>query len=103
VLRALATPAAAALLLGLAPAAAAATLMLGVVASSRAKDARSAQQFSVLVVLPLVAIFLGRLGEGVTAPAILPPAATAWLPTAVLALAGVRVFDRERILTRWTQ
>jgi hypothetical protein len=103
VLRALATPATAALLLGLAPAAAAATLMLGVVASSRAKDARSAQQFSVLVVLPLVAIFLGRLGEGVTAPAILAIAAAAWLLTAALALAGVRVFDRERILTRWTQ
>ena len=53
--------------------------------------------------LPLVAIFLGQLGEGVTATAILAMAATAWILTAVLAFAGVRVFDRERILTRWTQ
>ena len=46
VLAALVTPRAIAILGGLAPAAAAAALMLGVVASSRAKDARTAQQFS---------------------------------------------------------
>lgn len=103
VLAALLTPTAAALLLGLAPGAAAATLMLGVVASSRAKDARSAQQFSVLVVLPLVALFVGRIGDGVRPAALLTVAAAAWALTVLLAIVGVRVFDRERILTRWMQ
>jgi ABC-2 type transport system permease protein len=103
VLAALLTPGAAALVLGLAPGAAAATLMLGVIASSRARDARSAQQFSVLVVLPLVALFVGRIGDGVSAPALLTVAAAAWALTVLLAIVGVRVFDRERILTRWTQ
>ena len=64
VLPALATPRALAVVAGLAPAAAAAALMLGVVASSRAKDARTAQQFSLLIVLPLVALFVSRLGDG---------------------------------------
>lgn len=103
VLAALMTPGAAALLLGLAPAAAAATLMLGVVVSSRARDARTAQQFSVLVVLPLVALFVGRIGAGISTPAVLAVAAVAWVATVALAVAGVRVFDRERILTRWIQ
>ena len=103
VLAALLTPTAAALLLGLAPGAAAATSMLGVVASSRAKDARTAQQFSVVVVLPLVALFVGRIGDGVSPAALLTVAAAAWTLTVLLAIVGVRVFDRERILTRWMQ
>jgi ABC-2 type transport system permease protein len=103
VVAALATTEAAVLVLGLAPGAAAAALMLGVVVSSRAKDARAAQQFAVLVVLPLVGLFVGQLGEGVATPTLLSCAAAAWAMAAVLALAGVHVFDRERILTRWTQ
>lgn len=103
VLAALVTPTSVALLLGLAPGAAAATLMLGVVASSRAKDARTAQQFSVVVVLPLVALFVGRIGKGVSPEVMLAMAAAGWALAALLAVVGVRVFDRERILTRWTQ
>jgi ABC-2 type transport system permease protein len=103
VLAALLTPTAAALLLGLAPGAAAATLLLGVVVSSRARDARAAQQFSVVVVLPLVALFVGRIGDGVSPTVMLTVAAAAWAFTALLAFVGVRVFDRERILTRWMQ
>jgi len=91
------------LVLGLAPAAAAAALMLGVVVSSRARDARTAQQFSVLVVLPLVALFVGQLGAGVGTAALLAATAVGWLVAAALALVGVRAFDRERILTRWTE
>ena len=77
--------------------------MLGVVVSSRAKDARAAQQFAWSVVLPLVGLFVGQLADGVATPTLLACAAAAWLLAAVLALVGVRVFDRERILTRWTQ
>ncbi|MGD9901907.1 MAG: ABC transporter permease subunit [Vicinamibacterales bacterium] len=90
------------LLGGLAPAATAAALLLGVVVSSRVRDARTAQQFSVVVVLPLVALFVGQLGAGVGTAALLGASAVGWLVAAALALAGVRVFDRERILTRWT-
>ncbi len=100
---ALVTTNAAALVAGLAPAAAAAALMLGVVVSSRARDARAAQQFSVLIVLPLVALFVGRLGDGVSTATLLTAAAAGWAIAAVLAWVGVRVFDRERILTRWTE
>jgi ABC-2 type transport system permease protein len=103
VLAALLTPTAAALLLGMAPGAAATTLMLGVVTSSRAKDARTAQQFSVLVVLPLVGLFVSRIGDGVSPAAMLTVAVVAWAFTVLLAIVGVRVFDRERILTRWMQ
>jgi ABC-2 type transport system permease protein len=105
VLRALATPRALAIVAGLAPAAAAAALMLGVVASSRAKDARAAQQFSLLIVLPLVALFVSRLGDGdgVDMATLLAWTVAGWILAAVFAIVGVRVFDRERILTRWTR
>jgi ABC-2 type transport system permease protein len=93
-----------ALLAGLAPAAAAATLLLGVVVSSRAKDARSAQQFAVLIVLPLLGLFVAGLESGgVGAAALLWWSAGLWAAAAAFAWLGVRVFDRERILTRWTQ
>lgn len=103
VIGALASWNAVALVLGLAPAAAAAALMLGIVVSSRARDARTAQQFSVLIVLPLVALFVGQLGAGVGTGALLAATAAGWLTAAALAVGGVRVFDRERILTRWTE
>ncbi len=102
---ALATPRALVVVAGLGPAAAAAAVMLGVVVSSRARDARTAQQFSVLIVLPLVALFVSQIGDadGVGVRALLAWAAAGWLLAAVFAAVGVRVFDRERILTRWTR
>ncbi len=100
VLSALATTETVALIAGLAPAAAAATLMLGVVVSSRAKDARSAQQVSVVIVLPLIGLFVGQLGSEVPARTLLAVAALGWAIAAVFAVVGVRIFDRERILTR---
>lgn len=103
VVNALASTESAALVLGLAPAVAAAAVMLGVVVSSRAKDARAAQQFSLVIVVPLIGLFVGQIAEGVTTPTLLACAAAAWIAAVGFALAGVRVFDRERILTRWTQ
>jgi ABC-2 type transport system permease protein len=103
VVTALVSTESAALVLGLAPAVAAAAVMLGVVASSRAKDARAAQQFSLVIVVPLIGLFVGQIAEGVTSPTLLACAAAAWTAAVGFALAGVRVFDRERILTRWTQ
>jgi ABC-2 type transport system permease protein len=85
------------------PASALASLQVALLVSSRANDARTAQQFGVLIILPmtglLVAQFagavwlsagrLGLIGLGLLA---------LW---AVLALVSVLVFDRETILTRW--
>ena len=85
------------------PAAALVGLQAAIVISSRVNDARTAQQFGVLIVLPLTAVlvaqFTGRL----------------WLTAAMLALIGlglvgvwvlltllsVVLFERETILTRW--
>jgi ABC-2 type transport system permease protein len=99
---AIVTAQSAALLLGLAPAAAAAAVTLGVVVSSRASDARTAQQFAVLIVLPVVALFVSQLGDarGVSAGTLLACTAAGWLLTGLLLAAGVWIFDRERILTR---
>jgi len=93
-----------ALVAGVAPAASLVALALGAIVSTRAKDARAAQQAGVVVVLPLVAVFLAQLNGQV--------ALDTWdltLTTVVLlgisaglAVVAVRVFDRERILTRWT-
>ena len=92
VVTALATPRALAVVAGLGPAAAAAAVMLGVVVSSRARDARTAQQFSVLIVLPLVALFVSQIGDadGVGAT-LLAWAAAGWMLAAAFAVVGVRV------------
>ncbi|HMF97074.1 MAG TPA: ABC transporter permease subunit [Vicinamibacterales bacterium] len=86
-----------------APAAALVALQAAILISSRVNDPRTAQQFGVLIIVPLVALmvvqFLGSL----------------WLSAAALALIGggllgvwgllsafsVALFDRETILTRW--
>lgn len=98
------TPRPLALVGALAPAVAAVALVLGVMASSRTRDARTAQQFGGLVVLPIMALFVGQLGGHLLLSTgwILTAAALLWLLSVLLAAVGVRVFDREHILTRWT-
>ncbi len=93
-----------ALVVVLAPAVAAVALVLGVIASSRTRDARTAQQFSGVVVLPVMALFVGQLGGHLLLSTghILAAAALLWLLAVLLAAVGVRVFDREHILTRWS-
>ncbi|MBM2824682.1 MAG: type transporter [Dehalococcoidales bacterium] len=79
------------------------SFMLGVVASSRAKDARSAQTISLLIILPVLAVI------------VLQVIGLIWFtPLLILALAlglvvgdfvvlriAVRLFQRESILVRW--
>lgn len=88
----------------LAPLSALAALELAVLASSRATDARSAQQISALIVLPLSALLVAQLlGNLVlTYQAMLVMAAGLVLLDAALLWMAVRLFDRESILTRWT-
>lgn len=93
-----------ALIAGVAPAAALVALTLGAIVSTRARDARSAQQAGVIVVLPLVAVLVAQLNGQVTLGAGHLLAATVALlaVAAALGYVAVRAFDRERILTRWT-
>jgi ABC-2 type transport system permease protein len=85
------------------PAAALVSLQAAIVVSSRVNDARTAQQFGVLIIIPLSAIMVAQFTGAL------------WLSTAALALVGVgllalwvvltlvsaALFERESILTRW--
>jgi ABC-2 type transport system permease protein len=85
------------------PAAALVSLQAAIVISSRVNDARTAQQFGVLIIIPLTAVFvaqftgafwlsataIGFLGLGLFG---------VWI---LLTLFSVAIFEREAILTRW--
>jgi ABC-2 type transport system permease protein len=85
------------------PAAALVSLQAAIVISSRVNDARTAQQFGVLIIIPITAVFvaqftgalwlsattIGFLGLGLFG---------VWI---LLALFSVALFEREAILTRW--
>jgi ABC-2 type transport system permease protein len=92
------------LLVGLiGPAAALVSLQAALVISSRVNDPRTAQQFGVLIIIPLTAVMVAQF------------TGTIWLSAQALALAGlaligiwmvltlvsVALFERETILTRW--
>ena len=78
-------------------------LGLGVIVSSRATDPRSAQQVAVILILPLIGLIVGQsaglflLGLG----AVLLAALVMLVLDVLVLLAGVSLFERERILTRW--
>jgi len=86
-----------------APAAALVSLQAAILISSRVNDPRTAQQFGVLIIIPLAALMVAEFSGSV------------WLSTAALAMIGaglvalwcllslcsVALFDRETILTRW--
>lgn len=102
--RILVSPRALALVGVLGPLLTLAALQLAVIVSSRASDPRSAQQLGALVILPILAAFVAQLtGVLVLGPAAVAAAAVALVAAnAGLARVGVRVFDREAILTRWS-
>ncbi|MGE0813677.1 MAG: ABC transporter permease subunit [Vicinamibacterales bacterium] len=87
-----------------APAATLVALTLGAIVSTRAKDARSAQQIGVVVVLPFVLVFLAGLDGDValTTPALVGAAAGLLAAAGALGAVAVALFDRERVLTDWT-
>ena len=80
-----------------------AALLVSVLVSSRAGDPRSAQQLTGLMVLPITAVFLAQLmGAFVVGPAAMLLASAGFVVVnALLMWVGVRVFQRETILTRW--
>jgi ABC-2 type transport system permease protein len=75
----------------------------GVVISSRVKDSRSAQQIGGLLVLPIVMLIVGQMaGLFVLGPgAILVAAIVLTFLDLVVMRLGVRVFDREKIISEW--
>ena len=75
----------------------------GVVISSRVNDSRSAQQIGGLLVLPIVMLIVGQLaGLFVLGPgATLLAAAILIVADVLVLILGVRVFDREKILSEW--
>jgi len=103
VLRAMASVRSAVLLLIVGPAAALVSLQAAIVISSRVNDARTAQQFGVMILIPLSALLVAQF------------TGTFWLSASALALTGlalfgiwilltlvsVALFERESILTRW--
>jgi ABC-2 type transport system permease protein len=90
-----------ALLLG--PLASLASLQLTIAISSRVNDPRSAQQISVLLVLPLVLMLVGQVAGAfvITSPLLLALCAVLALAWLLLLMLSVALFDRESILTRW--
>jgi len=80
-----------------------AALQLSVIVSSRASDARSAQQLASLLILPITIVFVAQLmGVYIIGPtAILVGSLGCLVFNAGLLWTGVRVFDRENILMRW--
>jgi ABC-2 type transport system permease protein len=85
------------------PATALVSLQLALLISSRVNDARTAQQFAVLVILPVTGIviaqFTGRLWLSAASIALIGAGLIAvWL---LLLPLSVVTFNRETILTRW--
>jgi ABC-2 type transport system permease protein len=85
------------------PAAALVSLQSAIVISSRVNDARTAQQFGVLIVIPLTALlvaqFTGSLWLSATALGLVGLGLVAiWV---LLTMVSARLFEREAILTRW--
>jgi ABC-2 type transport system permease protein len=78
-------------------------LQFAIVISSRVNDARTAQQFGVLIVLPLTALLVAQFtGALWLSASMLGGIALGLLAIWVLlAVFSVAMFDREQILTRW--
>jgi ABC-2 type transport system permease protein len=91
------------LVLGVGPMCALVSLQMAIVISSRVNDPRTAQQFGVLIVIPVTALVVGQ----VTGALWLSGSALAFVALGLfgvwilLALLSVALFEREAILTRW--
>jgi ABC-2 type transport system permease protein len=79
------------------------SLLMSVIVSSRASDPRSAQQITALLILPVTGLFVAQLmGVFVIGAAVLILGSIGcFILNGILLWVGVRVFERESILTRW--
>ncbi|HEV8282025.1 MAG TPA: ABC transporter permease [Candidatus Limnocylindrales bacterium] len=87
----------------LGPAVGLSSVVAGVIVSARVNDPRVAQQVGGVVIVPIIVLVLAQA----TGTVLVGPSGYVLLALAVLAVAliglriGVRLFDREAILTRW--
>jgi ABC-2 type transport system permease protein len=87
----------------LGPAVGLSSVVAGVIVSARVNDPRVAQQIGGVVIVPVVALVLVQA----TGTLLVGPAGYVLLTLAVVAISlvglriGIRLFDRESILTRW--
>jgi ABC-2 type transport system permease protein len=91
------------LVLGVGPTCALVSLQMAIVISSRVNDPRTAQQFGVLIVIPVTALVIGQVSGSLwlSASALAFVALGLFGLWILLILFSVALFDRETILTRW--
>lgn len=91
------------LVFGVAPTCALVALQFAILISSRVNDARTAQQFGVVIILPLTGLLVAQFtGSFWLSASMLGALALLFLGVwLLLAAVSVVVFDREQILTRW--
>jgi len=85
------------------PAAALVSLQSAIIISSRVNDARTAQQFGVLIIIPLAALLVAQFTGAFWLSSTMLAALGLGLVGvwALLVLLSVAIFDRDTILTRW--
>jgi ABC-2 type transport system permease protein len=87
----------------LGPLMAVAAVSVAVMVSSRATDPRVAEQLSMLVILPLLALFFGQISGFI----LLNQQVMVWMAVGLLVIDvglmafATQIFQREAILTRW--
>ena len=91
------------LILGVGPMCALVSLQTAIVISSRVNDPRTAQQFGVLIVVPVTALVIGQVSgslwlSGTALGFLALGLFGVWI---LLTLFSVALFEREAILTRW--
>ncbi|HSO27060.1 MAG TPA: ABC transporter permease subunit [Anaerolineales bacterium] len=74
-----------------------------IMVSSRVNDPRVAEQISIVVIIPLMAVFLGQLGGlfVINRQLVIASVVVVFLCDLLLTYLAVRLFERENILTRW--
>jgi len=90
-------------MLTLAPLLSLAAVAIGIIVSSRVNDTRVAQQFSIVLVLPVLGLFVGQMAGRVliSMPVILLGSLGLLAVDVALLYVAVILFRRERILTEW--
>lgn len=103
VMAAMLSPRTLVLVLGVGPMSALVSLQMAIVISSRVNDPRTAQQFGVLIVVPVTALVIGQISgslwlSGRMLGLVALGLCGLWI---LLTFLSVALFEREVILTRW--
>jgi ABC-2 type transport system permease protein len=78
-------------------------VMFTIVISSRVNDPRTAQQISVIFIVPIMALFMAQMFGlfMINVTIILAVCAIAFVADVAIIKIGSELFEREKILTRW--